>query len=478
MTASPSTNLNSSTGIPVDSGEAIGTLAPAATAAPTATPTTGATLGTLSNATAGVTVIRGDKHILVKNSQTLQEGDRVTVPEGGHAWVKFPESANNSSLLAGKLTGGSDAIITLIQLSGGRQDVDIDLVAGDLVMDSPYADGNAVTVEPNQTVASASGIGLDEFLLAGIGVAALAAVLSSSGNDDSSVNTFNAGASAAPVSSTSNYKSASETLHSKGTPDTSASTVAPGAATPSTAVALNPSSNDNSVRQLKTSDASGTHTESVPEGGVLLPTDSDSPNSAHTLASHVIAAPDLALLDSQFAPLASEIYSSSHSEFVLLDSTLVAAGDRVVSVLTPVVDGILGTGATVALIHPLEPQIHALSDSPLLQDLSFAHVNVLVGGELNVSPLAPVAGVLAVDLTVGHLVEPITALHSVTAGLTPLPVAVSDVVASVPVASVTTPVVVDMLHVALIMPITSTVESAGSTGSQTPVGHVLQGLLA
>lgn len=57
--------------------------APAAVASPS--------VGTLSNATPGVAVMREGVRIPVDGNQTLMAGDRVIVPDGGQANVLFPD---------------------------------------------------------------------------------------------------------------------------------------------------------------------------------------------------------------------------------------------------------------------------------------------------------------------------------------------------------------------------------------------------
>jgi len=103
----------------------VSSAAPAATAAP-------AGIGTLSNATPGVAVMRDGVRIPVDGNQTLMAGDRVIVPQDGHANVLFPGSATNKAPLAGVFTGGTDATIGSTKLPGGLEQVNVDVASGDL----------------------------------------------------------------------------------------------------------------------------------------------------------------------------------------------------------------------------------------------------------------------------------------------------------------------------------------------------------
>eukprot|EP01036_Dinobryon_divergens_P019505 gene19505-26638_t len=89
---------------PLGTPGAMSSAAPAAAAGP-------ASIGTLSNATPGVAVMRDGVRIPVDGNQTLVAGDRVIVPQDGHANVMFPGSATNKAPLAGVFTGGTDATI-------------------------------------------------------------------------------------------------------------------------------------------------------------------------------------------------------------------------------------------------------------------------------------------------------------------------------------------------------------------------------
>ena len=86
-------------------------------------------VGTLSNATPGVAVMRDGVRIPVDGNQTLIPGDRVIVPQDGHANVLFPGSATNKAPLAGVFTGGTDATIGSTKLPGGLEQVNVDVAS-------------------------------------------------------------------------------------------------------------------------------------------------------------------------------------------------------------------------------------------------------------------------------------------------------------------------------------------------------------
>ena len=63
-------------------------------------------VGTLSQATPGVVIVRGGARLAAEGAQNLLPGDRILVPEGGQAAVSFPGSPGNKAPLNGMLTGG------------------------------------------------------------------------------------------------------------------------------------------------------------------------------------------------------------------------------------------------------------------------------------------------------------------------------------------------------------------------------------
>ena len=109
------------TSTPLGAPTVSGGSAPAAAAVPSG-------VGTLSNATPGVAVMRDGVRIPVDGNQTLMAGDRVIVPEGGQANVLFPGSATNKAPLAGVFTGGTDATIGSTKLPGGLEQVNVCLL--------------------------------------------------------------------------------------------------------------------------------------------------------------------------------------------------------------------------------------------------------------------------------------------------------------------------------------------------------------
>lgn len=133
-TESTTEGLAASGVAPVMVAQASGTPlgAPAAAVAPAAPAAAApASIGTLSNATPGVAVMRDGVRIPVEGNQTLIAGDRVLVPEGGQANVMFPGSATNKAPLAGVFTGGTDATISSTKLPGGLEQVNVDVAEGD-----------------------------------------------------------------------------------------------------------------------------------------------------------------------------------------------------------------------------------------------------------------------------------------------------------------------------------------------------------
>jgi hypothetical protein len=161
---------------PLGAPAAVGSAAPAA-AGP-------ASIGTLSNATPGVAVMRDGVSIPVDGNQTLLAGDRVIVPQDGHANVLFPGSATNKAPLAGVFTGGTDATIGSTKLPGGLEQVNVDVASGDLQVTPPDSDADAAALAVTKKLAAGSGIGLGEFALGALGAAALGAALGGGGGGE------------------------------------------------------------------------------------------------------------------------------------------------------------------------------------------------------------------------------------------------------------------------------------------------------
>jgi hypothetical protein len=152
-----------------------------------AAPSSPAGLGSLSNATPGTVVMRDGVKIPVDGSQTLMAGDRVMVPDGGHANVLFPGSASNKAPLAGVFTGGTDATIGSTKLAGGLEQVNVDVASGDLQVTPPDSDADAAALAVTKKLSAGSGIGLGEFALGALGAVGLAAALGGGGGGDSGV---------------------------------------------------------------------------------------------------------------------------------------------------------------------------------------------------------------------------------------------------------------------------------------------------
>lgn len=466
-------------------------------------------LGTVTNATAGVAVVRGGQRMLVDGSHALQAGDHVTVPEGGHATVNFPESATNKSALSGRLTGGSDAIVVSTKLPGGMEDVDVDLMSGDLLMESPYAVAEEAVPPVKETVAAAAEeVGLNPFALGALGVLAVGAALvalSSSENSDSSVSTV--------ATNTSQSTSTPAPAVHKSTPaQTGASDSAVGTE-PSHAAGQ-----DTTFNSGKSKSTSRTNGADAANGAFLAsgPSGSEEANN-HGATSHDGNAHSLN---------DSTLYSGGSGPFDFASSAFGAMADKVSGFLTPGIDNFLGAGVIAGLADALEPQIDSLTggastllpthaitllpammdgevlggtlftletglfhgdllNAPLLttgaEQLSGAPlvpvVESLGGGFFDAAPTSPVTSLVAGDSTTSHLIEPASGLLGSSAALIGGG-AVSSAVSSTSPIAATAPAI-DMLHVGLITPITSTVESGSATGLQSPASHhVLHGLLA
>lgn len=142
-------------------------------------------VGTLSDATPGTTVVRDGVRLAVEGPGLLRVGDRVMVPQNGSANVVFPGAEGSGKApMAGVFTGGTEAVIGAKQLAPGIQQVDVELVSGDLVF-------AVVPPENDATVAvrrkGAGPVGDDGLLLGGslLGLLALGALAGGGGGGDS-----------------------------------------------------------------------------------------------------------------------------------------------------------------------------------------------------------------------------------------------------------------------------------------------------
>lgn len=142
---------------------------PAAAAAPG--------LGTITGATAGVTVLRAGNQIPVDSAMNLLEGDKVVVPKDGSANVSFPGSKAGQIPINGVFSGGSEAVIGLSNPASGIQQVTVDMVQGDLfVVPQEVLERDSVAVRKK----SSGGGGLGLAALGLLGLAGLAGL----GKDD------------------------------------------------------------------------------------------------------------------------------------------------------------------------------------------------------------------------------------------------------------------------------------------------------
>ncbi len=141
-------------------------------------------LGTLTDATAGTTVVRDGVRIPVEGPGILRVGDRLTVPPNGSANVVFPgPDGANQPPLAGVFTGGTEAVLGARPLSPGVQQVDVELVSGDLLFATAPPEGTTAVAVRKQ---GASTAGDDSLVVGGgvLGLLLLGGVLANGNNGD------------------------------------------------------------------------------------------------------------------------------------------------------------------------------------------------------------------------------------------------------------------------------------------------------
>lgn len=154
--------------------EAAAAATPAAATAPAVAAAPG--LGTITGATAGVTVVRAGNQIPVDSAMNLLEGDKVIVPKDGSANVSFPGSKPGQIPINGVFSGGSEAVIGVSNPASGIQQVTVDMVQGDLfVVPQEVLERDSVAVRKKS---SGGGAGLAALGL--LGLAGLAGL----GKDD------------------------------------------------------------------------------------------------------------------------------------------------------------------------------------------------------------------------------------------------------------------------------------------------------
>lgn len=139
-------------------------------------------LGTLTDATAGTTVVRDGARLPVEGLGILQVGDRLTVPPNGSANVVFP-GPDGAAPLAGVFTGGTEAVLGATALSPGVQQVDVTLVSGDLLFATAPPEGTTTVAVRKQ---GASPVGDDSLVVGGgvLGLLLLGGVLANGNSDD------------------------------------------------------------------------------------------------------------------------------------------------------------------------------------------------------------------------------------------------------------------------------------------------------
>lgn len=140
-------------------------------------------VGTLSEATPGTTVLRDGVRLAVEGPGLLRVGDRIVVPQNGSANVVFPGPDTAGKLpVAGVLTGGTEAVIGVNVLSPGVEQVDVELVTGDVVFAVPPPEDNTTVAVRRKGTGP---VGDDSLVVGGglLGLLVLGGALAN-GNDD------------------------------------------------------------------------------------------------------------------------------------------------------------------------------------------------------------------------------------------------------------------------------------------------------
>ncbi|MES2424214.1 MAG: hypothetical protein V4562_07285 [Pseudomonadota bacterium] len=365
--------------------------APEAVAAP-------ASLGTLSGATAGTQIIRGDARIPVDGSANLMAGDRVLVPQGGSANVTFPGPTPNKAPMNGVLSGGADALIGVKQLTPGVEQVVVDLAAGDLFMALPDELADAASVAVRKKAAASAGSIFDSLGLAALGLGGLAALSSGGGSSDSGINSGTSVATMMPPPGSGTGGSGTDPNNGGGgggggnngggtTPPVGTGLLAPAA----TAVG---------------------NTTAALGGGVLagsgLPMATKPVVDAVTQVTNAVNEALTPLVGDSFTP-------NSPNNFDPVDSAVGTATDALTPVATPLVDGLLGAGAAESIVAPVATQVDFVTDALSTIVNSAGLAPVANGLYLAEGPLAQVNGVVNTVTgsllgSLGDVFAPITGL--------------------------------------------------------------------
>lgn len=139
-------------------------------------------LGTVTAPASGVDIVRGSQRIPVIGEEGVQAGDRIVVPEGNRADLKFVTGVPDEMPVTAVLKGGSDASFNLKPVGNDQLEVVVDVAAGDIMVDASQTAADASKIVVHKAVAA--GFALGDFGLAALAGAALLAALASGGDDD------------------------------------------------------------------------------------------------------------------------------------------------------------------------------------------------------------------------------------------------------------------------------------------------------
>lgn len=366
-----------------------------------AVPATPAGVATLSGASAGTQIIRGETRVSVEGNAVLQAGDRVIVPKDGSANITFPGPGANKTPLNGVLAGGTDAVIGVKQLATGVEQVVVDVSAGDLFMAQPddLADGASVAVR--KKAAAAGGSLLGDFGLAALGIGGLAAL--AGGGSGGGIDT-------------------ATMMPPPGSGTTGDGTPSGGTAGGTSAGLLSPTGTavDNATNALNGGMLAGAEL-----GTIAKPVDD------------AVAMVTDALNDALTPVVGDDFTPNQPNNLDPVDDLVGSVTAPLSSGVSPLVDSLLGQGATGSLVTPVTTQVdfltdalssgaHSLGLSPLVNgvyavenaltpvtDLTSGLLNTLAGTTSGL--LAPVTDLLSAT-NVGGLLTPVTGLLGSTDG--------------------------------------------------------------
>ncbi|MES3009339.1 MAG: hypothetical protein V4738_01035 [Pseudomonadota bacterium] len=314
-------------------------------------------LGSLSGATPGTQIIRGDVRVPVNGDTALMVGDRVVVPQGGSANVTFPGPAGKTPL-NGVLSGGSDATIGVKQLASGAEQVQVDMAAGDLFVAMPEEAGDASVAVRKK--GAAGGSMLDNFALGALGLAGLAG-LAGGGSDGPGLATL------VPPNPNGPTNPTTPTEPVTPAPVATQGLLAPAAAT------VNNATNALGGGILQ---GSGLDTLAAPVDGIVA-TATDGLNSA-------------------LGPLVGESFTPNNpNNFDPIDNAVGSVTTPLTGAISPVIDSLLGSGTTGSLVSPITTQVDFVTDavSGLANTAGLGSLaNGLFAGE---AALAPVTGLVS-----------------------------------------------------------------------------------